>query len=263
MKRLLVWLAPLGLLLTGVVGEGKAGPFQPSSIGPFHVSPFNTYYDQFTGGNGGTLFTAAALPAGATALQFSATGSVITFPGPGGTPFGPDGFSTTGGTGFSFTNSPTAGGGTYLGTRVGATTGNDPALYGIFFNPSFTGTPANSLNYLNGVTPDQRTLSTYSPSLNQPFFIGDGLDQNNNLGVTGGNPQTFNIPAGATELLLGIGPDNNLNDNAGLGFDVRVFDNAGSQVLPPGVPEPGTLALLGLGIGGVVVVYRRRRTGAG
>jgi len=252
MKRLLLWLAPLGLLLSGVVGEGKAGTFQPSSIGLLHVTPFNTYYDQFTGANGGTLFPAVALPAGATALQFSATGSVITFPGPGGTPFGPDGFSTTGGTGFSFTNSP-SGGGTYQGTPVGRTTGNDPAVYGIFFNPSFSGTPADSLNYLNGVTPDQRTLSTYSPSLNQPFFIGDGLDQNNNLGVTGGNPQTFNIPAGATELLLGIGPDNNLNDNAGPGYDVQVFDN--SQA----VAEPGTLTLLGIGIAGMAGYAWRRK----
>ena len=109
---------------------------------------------------------------------------------------------------------------------MGRTTGNDPGLYGIFFNPSFAGTPADSLTYLNGVTPDQRTLSTYSPSVNQPFFIGDGLDHNNKLGgVATGNPQIFNIPAGATELLLGIGPDNNLSDNGGPGYDVRIFDN--------------------------------------
>ena len=108
---------------------------------------------------------------------------------------------------------------------MGRTTGNDPALYGIFFNPGFAGTPADSLNYLN-VSPDQRTLSTYSPSVNQPFFIGDGLDHNNNLGATAvGNPQTFNIPAGATELLLGIGPDNNLNDNGGPGYDVTMQAN--------------------------------------
>ena len=194
----------------------------PSSIGPVHVSNFNTYYDQYTGANGGgTLLPAVPLPAGATALQFSATGSVSTF---GTTLYGPDGFTSGGSTGFTFTNSP-SGGGTYHGTPVGRTTGNDPGLYGIFFNPSFAGTPADSLNYLNG-NPDQRTLSTYSPSVNQPFFIGDGLDHNNNLGVTAaGNPQTFNIPAGASELLLGIGPDNTLNDNGGPGYDVRIQVN--------------------------------------
>ena len=195
----------------------------PSSIGPLHVSNFNTYYDQYTGANGGgALLPAVPLPAGATALQFSATGSVSTL---GTTLYGPDGFGSGGDTGFTFTNSP-SGGGTYNGTPFGRTTGNDPSLYGIFFNPSFAGTPADSLNYLN-VSPDQRTLSTYSPSVNQPFFIGDGLDHNNNLGVTAtGNPQTFNVPAGASELLLGIGPDNNLNDNGGPGYDVTIFDNS-------------------------------------
>ena len=37
----------------------------PSSIGPLHVSNFNTYYDQYTGANGGgTLLPAVLLPAG-------------------------------------------------------------------------------------------------------------------------------------------------------------------------------------------------------
>ena len=242
--RLTLRFALFGLLLAGIVAEGRAASF--------HVSPFNTYYDQFTGANGGTLFSAAALPAGASALQFSATGSVITFPGVGGTPFGPDGFSAVGATGFTFTNSP-SGGGTYQGTPVGRTTGNDPALYGIFFSPSFAGTPADSLDYRNGIAPDQRTLSSYSPSLNQPFQIGDGLNQNNDLGVTAGTAQTFQIPAGATELLLGIGPDNNLNDNAGLGYDVTV------TVAGTAVPEPNSITLFGLGIVGVAAFCRHRR----
>ena len=127
---------------------------------------------------------------------------------------------------------------------MGRTTGNDPALYGIFFNPSFAGTPADSLDYRTPINPDQRLLSSYSPSVNQPFEIGDGLNQNNVPGVTAGTAQTFNIPTGATELLLGIGPDNNLNDNAGLGYDVTV--TVASQ--GAAVPEPSTIALFGLGI---------------
>jgi hypothetical protein len=264
MKRPLLWLAALGLLLVGVVGQGRAGPFQPSSIGPLHVSAFNTYYDQFTGGGGGgTLFTAVSLPAGATALQFSASGSVDTF---GSSLFGPDGLDASGNSSlFQFTNYPPSGG-TYQGTPVGRTTGIDPSLFGIFFNPNFAGTPANSFDFRanSGIVPDPRTLGSYSPSLNQPFFIGDGLDQNNKLGVTAGNPQTFDIPAGATELLLGIGPDNNLNDNSGPGYDVTVFDNSGSSPPPPpplpSVPEPGTIALFGIGIAGVAVFCWRRRT---
>ncbi len=72
-------------------------------------------------------------------------------------------------------------GGTYMGTPIGGTTGDDPALFGVFFSPTFHGTPANSINYRSdsGITPDPRTLASYSPSLNQPFFIGDGYNQNN------------------------------------------------------------------------------------
>jgi hypothetical protein len=59
----------------------------------------------------------------------------------------------------------------------------------------------------------------------------------------------------ATELLLGIGPDNNLNDNAGLGYDVTVtVAGQGSAV-----PEPSTITLFGVGIMCVAAFGRCRR----
>ena len=104
---------------------------------------------------------------------------------------------------------------TYKGVPIGATTGVDPALFGIFFNSGFTGTAPNSINYRSdsGIVPDPRTLLYYSPLLNQPFYIGDGYNTNNAY-VTNvdsymppGIIQTFAIPPGATELILGIGAD--------------------------------------------------------
>src|SRR5208283_4251002 len=71
--------------------------------------------------------------------------------------------------------------GTYKGTPIGATTGIDPALFGVFFSPSFTGPVNNSLNFRSdsGLNPDPRTFLDYAPLLNQPFFIGDGYNTNN------------------------------------------------------------------------------------
>ncbi len=228
------------------------GPgFHSSSLGTLTTLPTDTYYD----GSDGTLFNKVLLPAGATALQFSATGSVIT--AGGGPNLSPDGLDSSGNAEFNFTGNRFAG--TYQGTPIGSTTGTDPALFGVFFSPSFVGTPADSLNYRSdsGITPDPRTLSSYSPSLNQPFFIGDGLTGNNAFGASpSGAFQTFNIPAGATYLLLGSGADPVLGDNSGPGYSAVVFDNSSTSV-----PEPGTLALLagaGVTVGGFLARRKRR-----
>ena len=225
---------------------GQGPGFHPSAIAPggvLTVDSHNTYYD----GSDGVLSTKVALPAGATQLQFRATGGVIT----DGTQqlASADGLYTSGQTPYNFTN--THFGGTYQGTPVGTTTGIDPALFGVFLSSSIGGSPDNSVNYRSDslILPDPRTLTAYSPTLNQPFWIGDGYDMNNpfvtnsDAFVPPGTNQTFNIPAGASYLLLGIGADIELSDNqnAGVGptaFTVHVFDNV--------VPEPATWILMSM-----------------
>lgn len=239
-ERMATNILILGAAALLASGEVRGGPFHPSSLGTLSVSPTDDYYD----GSGGTLFSAVALPTGATALQFLVTGSMYTDANTSNLE-GPDGLNATGSPPYNWTG--TSFNGTYNGTPVGSTTGIDPALFGVFFNPNFTGTPQDSDNYRSdsGISPDPRTLSSYSPSVNQPFFIGDGLDQNNDYGaIPLGNAQTFNIPVGATELLLGIGADVNLGDNGGNGYSAQVFDNS---PLAASAPEPASVTLLGIG----------------
>ena len=206
-----------------------------------------TYYD----GSNGTLALPVALPQGVTQVQFRATGGTSPI---GSTLYSPDGLDSSGNiSGFQFTNNRFSG--TYQGTSIGGTTGLDPALFGVFFSPTFSGTPADSVNYRtdSGITPDPRTLATYAPALNQPFFIGDGYNLNNKLISTSdslipaGNQQTFTVPAGATELLLGIGADNNLSDNSG-SFTVHITlpSTATTTLSGPGTITPKTLTVTGL-----------------
>jgi hypothetical protein len=235
---------PLALvvgLMVGALGRADAS---------IVVGPTQTYYDH----SDGTLATAVALPTGATFLQFTVTGDVIT--ASGGPRLSPDGLESNGNAEFNFTNNSFGSAPTYQGVSIGRTTGIDPALFGIFFSPTFVGTAPNSPNFRSDATTDLRILSTYSPALNQPFFIGDGFTGNNGFGqpVTG-TQQTFNIPAGATELLLGIGADPVLDDNSG-GYTVNISSNA------PVVPEPATLVPCLIGVALCRLVGWRRRRAA-
>lgn len=223
---------------------------EPVTLGNITLDSHQTYYD----GSNGSLATEIPLPAGATQLIFDFRGGVIT---DGSNRLAsPDGLYDNSQTPYNFSNTRFAG--TYLGVPIGATTGIDPAIFGVFFDPNFSGTPENSLSYRSdsGISPDPRTLLSYSPSLNQPFWIGDGFSENTPYSdtqfdpsyVPPGTQQIFNIPSGATFLLLGIGADINLADNQNSANQDTQFSN---------IPEPATLSLLALA---TLPILLRRRT---
>jgi len=90
-----------------------------------------------------------------------------------------------------------------------------------------------------------------TPELGQVFYIGDGI-------TSGGDFQQFTTPTGATRLFLGI-PD-------GFGFvgaPGAYDDNDGSYRITigineiPTIPEPHTLALLGLGLIGLFIARNK------
>ena len=233
----------------------------PVSLGAITVDSHQTYYDQ----SNGTLAPLIPIPAGVTQIVFNFHGGVIT--DGSNLMASADGLYASGQTPYNFfqTNYGT---GTYNGVRIGATTGIDPAIFGVFFSPTFSGTPQNSLDYRSGtgITPDPRTLLEYAPSLNQPFYIGDGFNQNTPFNsnmldsnyVPPGIQQIFDVPQGAQYLILGIGADINMADNQNSAGQGGSFSDPNVVPLPPALAS-GMLLLCAMGAASVVV--KRRAVG--
>jgi hypothetical protein len=159
-------------------------------------------------------------------FQFSASGIVSYVEA--GDYFGPDG-SIAPDVGISSLNSLAG---------ISGYEGPCGALVGVFLNDTDpeNETPPVTLNFSS---PGATSFTTLSPSLNQVFFIGDGL-----TGTGAGTTQTFVAPTGAARLFLGIpdgidfdGPPGAYNDNTGA-FNVEVI----------AVPEPASAGLFGLAL---------------
>lgn len=215
--------------LAGMPNGATASGYTPGSVG-VDTAP----------GNSPVQVVGLPISTG-TILIFSATGSAAYGPAPTSGPdskfSGPDGMLYQG----NFIHH-------LAGPENGISDIRTPinALLGAFLGPAApnTSTAPGTLDFRSsGNVAGGTGYGTLGPGLQQVFFIGDGLDAM-------GHQQQITAPAGATRLFLGTADGWEWVGNRG-GYDVRVSD----------VPEPGSLALLGVGAGLCVCALRRRGKG--
>ncbi len=197
--------------------------------------------------NDGVAPTPVAVPVSAVSVTFAATGDVTCSAGDPAGPVGPDGGPGCG----SFTTDVTSGGGGIAGIKAPA----GMFLAGVFLNSDPSAPAPPDLDYS---APGAMTAPTFSPLLNQLFFIGDGS--------TGSSQQVFFVPATATRLILGYADafDGTTAFHGSPGF---YFDNASTTggmtvdytFAVAGVPEPGTAAGFVVAIAVLYGMRRRRR----
>jgi len=141
-------------------------------------------------------------------------------------------------------------------TNAAPITGSQPSAVGNV-SPSGGYDPDNRVNWFDPTT-------TFS--IGQTFYIGDG--KTGFCATAGaacaGTTQVWNVPSNATALYLGFadggstgafqGTFGAYNDNTG-GFTVNI--NTSGLIGGSTVPEPGTLALLGIGFLGLGFLRKR------
>jgi hypothetical protein len=208
----------------------------------------NIFKASATGGGDGTapiVFSFA--PDAGLVLTFSSVTGLTNCCGLNGTPVaGPDGAVLLGN------------GTTNVQSSGGISGGIAPAqmfLVGVFLDSSTppAGTAPDRLNYSSGSLGFSE--ASYSPLLNQSFFIGDGL-----TGTGSGTTQQFLVPEGADTLVLGF-----LDSGFFQGAPSFYGDNPGSlsatfSIAPAAapVPVPAGLMLLAPAVAGLAGIARRR-----
>lgn len=170
-------------------------------------------------------------------FQFQASGTITVDAENNYSAFGPEGGTNSHYSYISMSMGPLAG--------ISGFEGPTGALVGVFLNNN---NPVNSTAPETLTYPEAPSFTSASPALGQVFYIGDGLIGGN------GSEETFNAPAGATRLFLGI-PDASGNYGPAGGYD----DNAGSYTVTviSAVPEASTLCLL---VPAMLTLGRRRQT---
>jgi hypothetical protein len=134
-------------------------------------------------------------------------------------------------------------------------------LVGVFESPtSLLGpTPAELDFYDPTGVPGGIGFSSLSPLLDQVFVIGDGL-----TGDGTGATQQFYVPAGATELYLGIADAPGFYGSPGAYDDnISNFTASFNVSSAASTPDAGSSAwLLGAGLAGIGAIQRRFKTAA-
>lgn len=179
--------------------------------------------------------------AGDSSFTFSVTGTVILNHGSGDNSNDPDGV------GAAVSQSSESG----SGSISGITAPDAGYLVGVFLGAGGPSGPAPAA--LNFTAADIGTAFTsLSPLLDQVFFIGDGL-----TGDGTGTVQTFYVPAGATELYLGISDSCGYNGGPSCyGDNLHSFDVTYTPA--SGVPEASSLSLLACGLLALGLLSNRR-----
>lgn len=198
---------------------------------------------------GGTTPAGIISVSGDSYVTFSVSGQVMLNIGSGNNYNDPDGVGAA----------PASSTNTGYNSISGIDAPNAGYLVGVFLasgGPS--GSAPTTLDYLAGGNASTSS-SSYTPALDQVFFIGDGL-----TGDGTGSTQDFYVPAGASELVLGISDSCNYNggpscynDNQGT-FTVDYSTVGGVAPPPSSTPEPSSLALLATGLLAGASCVRRR-----